>query len=399
MGRVTIDREEMENIEWHDVHASPKATQGVKRRLLITTDNFLPRWDGISRFLSEIIPRLKETYEITVIAPDYGHVSIEGVEIIKIPISKRSYGDYTPAKITYRKILRLIRRCDLVFNQALGPIGMCAILAARRARRPLASYIHSIEWELLPRALASLGPVRGLVLPFSKSVVSFFYNKCTVLIVPSENIAELFSWQRIRTPKRIAHLGVDTAKFAPEDRKKVRESLNLPADTFIVGYHGRIGYEKNLLTLLRAYRRLPIKNKRLIIVGDGIASLKSRFTRFNDIVVTGSTNHVTPWLHAMDVYVQPSFTETTSLTVLEAMACGLPVITSKVGFIKYYIHDGHNGLFFDNASPYDLSLKIMKLYNDRTLRSTLAINARRTVVQDFNWEKTATDIKEILDTI
>jgi glycosyltransferase involved in cell wall biosynthesis len=399
MGRVTIDREEMENIEWQDVQSSSKNTPGQKRRLLITTDNFLPRWDGISRFLSEIIPRLKETYEITVIAPDYGHVSIDGVEIIKIPLKKKSYGDYTPAQIMYRKILRLVRRCDLVFNQALGPIGMCAILAARRARRPIASYIHSIEWELVPKALVSLGPVRGLVLPFSKSVVSFFYNKCSVLIVPSENIAELFSWQRIRTPKRIAHLGVDTKKFAPDDKKKMRESLNLPADAFIVGYHGRIGFEKNLLTLLRAYRRLPIKNKRLIIVGDGVPSIKSRLTRFNDIIVTGSTNHVTPWLHAMDVYVQPSFTETTSLTVLEAMACGLPVVTSKVGFIKYYVVDGKNGLFFDNMSPYDLSLKIMRLYNEPILRSTLAINASRTVVQDFNWEKTTKTIKEILDTI
>lgn len=389
----------MENVEWHDIPSATKNVAGQKRRLLITTDNFLPRWDGISRFLSEIIPRLRETYEITVIAPDYGHVSIDGVEIIKIPIRKKSYGDYTPAKFMYQKILRAVRRCDLVFNQALGPIGVCAILAARRARRPIASYIHSIEWELVPKALASLGPIRGFIFPISKSLVSFFYNRCTVLVVPSENIAELFSWQRIRTPKRIAHLGVDTKKFTNGDKKMVRESLNLPADAFIVGYHGRLGHEKNLLTLLRAYRRLPVKNKRLVIVGDGVPSIKFRFTRFNDIVVTGSTNHVTPWLQAMDVYVQPSFTETTSLTVLEAMACGLPVVTSKVGFIKYYVIDKKNGLFFDNKSPYDLSLKIMELYRDQTLRSTLAVNARRTVVKDFNWEKTAKEIKEILDTI
>ena len=90
MGRVTIDRDEMENIEWQDVQSSSKNTFGQKRRLLITTDNFLPRWDGISRFLSEIIPRLKETYEITVIAPDYGHVSIDGIEIVKVPLKKKS---------------------------------------------------------------------------------------------------------------------------------------------------------------------------------------------------------------------------------------------------------------------------------------------------------------------
>ena len=399
MGRILIDREQMENVEWQELPAAHKERPKERRRLLITTDNFLPRWDGIARFLAEIIPRLKEEYDITVIAPDYGYVTIEGVEIVKIPLSKHSFGDYTPASFEYKRIAHYVRRSDIVFNQALGPIGVCAIFAAKRLRRPIASYIHSIEWELMPKALLSFGPLRGFLLPVSKAAVSYFYNRCSVLITPSENIAELFSWTRIRTPKRIAHLGVDTAKFAPGDKHKARESLNLPQDAYIVGYHGRIGYEKNLITLLRGFRRLRIKNKRLIIVGDGVPAIKSKLMRFNDVIVTGSTNHVVPWLHAMDVYVQPSFTETTSLTVLEAMACGLPVVSSKVGFIKYYLEDGENGVFFDNTSPYDLSLKITHLHNDHVRKSKLAVNARRTVVEQFNWEKTAADIKSILDEI
>jgi 1,2-diacylglycerol 3-alpha-glucosyltransferase len=399
LGRITIDREQMENVEWHDLPKASKEKAAEKRRLLITTDNFLPRWDGISRFLSEIIPRLKEEYEITVIAPDYGYITIEGVEIVKIPLSRRSFGDYTPAQFEYKKIAHHVRRSDIVFNQALGPIGICAVLAAKRCRRPVASYIHSIEWELVPKALAGFSALRGLILPLSKAIVSFFYNRCSVLITPSENIAELFSWQRITVPKRIAHLGVDTAKFSPGDKRKAREGLNLPQDAFIVGYHGRIGYEKNLLTLLRAFRRLRIKNKKLIIVGDGVPAIKSKLMRFDDVIVTGSTNHVVPWLHAMDVYVQPSFTETTSLTVLEAMACGVPVISSKVGFIKYYIIDGENGMFFDNTSPYDLSLRIMKLHGDQVLRSKFAVNGRKTIAEQFDWKRTANTIKEILDSI
>jgi glycosyltransferase involved in cell wall biosynthesis len=399
MMKVTIDREQMENVEWQELPAATAGKRVEKRRLLITTDNFLPRWDGISRFLSEIIPRLKETYDITIIAPDYGFITIEGVEVVKIPLSVHSYGDYTPARFEYKRIAHFVRRADIVFNQALGPIGMCAILAAKRLRRPVVSYIHSVEWELVPKAMASLGPLRGLMLPISKWFVAFFYNRCSALITPSENIAELFSWQRIKTPKRVAHLGVDTVKFAPGDRKRARESLNLPADAFIVGYHGRIGYEKNLITLLRGFRRLRVKNKMLIIVGDGVPAIKSKLTRFNDVIITGSTNHVTPWLHAMDVYVQPSFTETTSLTVLEAMACGLPVVSSKVGFIKYYIMDGKNGTFFDNGDPHDLCVRLTQLHDDRVHRVSLGLEARKTVVEQFDWERTAERIKEILDSV
>lgn len=398
MGRVTIDRYEMENVEWQEQprKESSPAAQG-RRRLIITTDNFLPRWDGISRFLSEMIPRLRQDYDVVVVAPAYGEVAIDGVEVVQIPLARRRFGDYTPARLAYSRVAREVRRADIVFNQALGPIGVCAILAAKRHRRPIANYIHSIEWELAPKALAPTAVIRGLILPFSKGFTRFFYNRCSTLIVPSENIAELFSWQHVTAPKRIVHLGVDITKFTIGDRKSAREALQLPTDAFIVGYHGRIGHEKNIVTLLRAFRRLNIKNKRLLIVGDGVQSIKAKLLKHNDVIVTGSTNHVVKWLHCMDVYVQPSFTETTSLTVLEAMSCGLPVVSSKVGFIPYYIIDGENGLFFNNTSPYDLSSKITRLHNDPLLRNAMGTSARKTIVDRFDWESTAKGIKQVLD--
>jgi len=396
MAKVIIDRDQIERLDWRELN-SP-AEKG-RRRLLITTDNFLPRWDGISRFLSEIIPRLQQSYDITVVAPDYGLIAIDKVTIEKIPLTKQKYGDYTPAKFAYRRISRLVRSHALVFNQAVGPIGICAIIAARRSHRPIASYIHSIEWELVPKALLPTGPFRGLLLPFSKRSVRLLYNKCTVLIVPSENIAELFSWERVSTPKRVAHLGVDTTKFSPGDRLLAREKLNIPPDTFVVGYHGRVGHEKNLLILLRAFRRLQLPKKRLIIVGDGVPSIVERFKKYSDVVVTGSTNHVIPYLQAMNVYVQPSFTETTSLAVIEAMACELPVISSKVGYIQHYIIDGKNGVFFDNTNVHDLTTKITYLHNHPELCLQLGKAARKTVIAEFDWERTAKDIKGILDSI
>lgn len=394
--RITIDWEEKENVEWQDYR--PARSAELRRRLLITTDNFLPRWDGISRFLSEVIPRLRESYDITVVAPDFGAIEMEGTTIIRIPLSKHSFGDYTPPAFAYRQIATLVRRADIVFNQGLGPIGMCAIMAAKRCRRPIASYIHSVEWELFPKALAA-PTLRAPLIAASKMFCRFFYNRCSMLILPSENIAEQFSWQRIRTPKRIAHLGVDTRKFSPGAQAKARAELDLPKDAFIIGYHGRIAYEKNLLTLLRAFRQLPQRNKRLLIVGDGVPQLRERLRRFSDVIVTGSTNNVVPWLQAMDVYVQPSFTETTSLSVLEAMACGLPVVSSKVGFIKYYIIDRQNGIFFENTSPYELGTKLTDLHKDKALRAKLGANARKTIEKSFQWDQTAQTISEILDTI
>lgn len=394
--KITIDWEAQENVEWHDY--KPKKQTDKRRSLLITTDNFLPRWDGISRFLSEIVPRLKHSYDITIVAPDYGAVKMEGVRIVQIPLQKKTFGDYTPSSFQYRTIKRLVRQSDLVLNQALGPIGMCSILAANRLHRPIASYIHNVEWELFPKALAH--PLfRGPIVGCAKSFVRFFYNRCTTLILPSENIAEQYSWQRIRTRKHIAHLGVDTTKFKPGEKDKAREKLGLPKDTFIIGFHGRIAYEKNLLTLARAFARVDIPDKMLLIVGEGVPELRERLKKLRDVRLAGIQDNVVPWLQSMDIYAQPSFTETTSLAVLEAMACSLPVVSSKVGFIKHYIIDDHNGMFFENTSTYPLIRKLQKLYENEKLREKLGANARKTIEKSFQWDQTAQRITDALDSI
>ncbi len=399
MGKqITIDWDERQNVEWQEFEPRKHGTAEHRRHLLIATDNFLPRHDGIARFLSEIIPRLQDRYEITVVAPEYGDAQLPGVRIVRIPLSRNRYGDYRPARYQYRRIKALVRAADVVFTQALGPIGIAAILAARSVRRPVAAYIHSVEWELFPKALAA--PIfRGPIVALTKSFARFLYGRCSLLITPSESIAEQFSWQRIRTPKRVAHLGVDTRKFSPGDRRAARERLGLPTDAFIVGYHGRVAHEKNLLTLLRGFRRLRVAKKQLVIVGDGVPSIVDRLRRHPDIRVTGFTPDVVPWLQAMDVYVQPSLTETTSLSVLEAMACGLPVVSAKVGFIKYYLIDAHNGIFFDNTDAHELSVRITHLAHDRPARERLGLNARKTIEKSFQWDTTAQRIIDALESI
>jgi len=396
--RVTIDWDERENVEWQE-YAPKRATEGeTKRRLLIATDNFLPRWDGISRFLSEILPRLRDTYDITVIAPDYGPATIPGVRIVRVPIARNRYGDYRPAKFSYRYVRTLVKSSDIVFTQALGPIGVAAILAARSCKRPVVAYIHSVEWELVPKALAA--PIfRGPLVTITRFLARWLYNRCTMLILPSESTAEQFSWGGVRTPKRIAHLGVDTKKFHHGDRKAARELLRIPQDAFVVGYHGRVAHEKNLITLLRGFRRLRVAHKRLLIIGDGVPAIVDRLRKHTDVTVSGFTDDVALWLQAVDVYVQPSLTETTSLSVLEAMACGLPVVSAKVGFITYYLIDGHNGVFFDNTDAQELSVKLAQLHRDPVFRTKLGLNARKTIEKSFQWDATAQNIKDVLDSV
>ena len=126
------------------------------KKLLIATDNFLPRWDGISRFLSEIIPHIKDQYDITILAPRYkGNLNpIPKVKIVRFPTYKFSVGDYSPAKFHFKEIKEHVEKADLVFTQTIGPIGALAVFYAHKLKKPVIAYIHSIEWELVAKSIS-----------------------------------------------------------------------------------------------------------------------------------------------------------------------------------------------------------------------------------------------------
>ena len=108
------------------------------RKLLIATDNFLPRWDGIARSLSEIIPKLKEKYEITILAPHFqGNIhEFEGIKLIRLPTYNFQIGDFPPTKISFKKIKQIVKDADLVWSQTIGPIGYLAIKYGKKFKKP-----------------------------------------------------------------------------------------------------------------------------------------------------------------------------------------------------------------------------------------------------------------------
>jgi len=379
-----------------------KAKYDCRKKLLIVTDNFLPRWDGIARFLAELIPRIKNYYEITVIAPDHGPSPVDkatGFRLVKIPMSRIRVGDFTLAKPSYRIMKNEVAKSDIVFSQTIGPIGLMGIRAARRENKKVISFIHSIDWELATRAMG-IDLLKAYSYAMAKSFVRRVYNKVDLLIVPAQGIAEMLTWHRIKTAKKIVHLGVDTKRFTPPDKKEeAKKKLGLEKDAMVIGYHGRLGREKDLMTLLRAFIvvKKSYPHASLLVVGDGVDSIKKKLASVPGVILPGSTNNVVPYLQAMDVYCLTSLTETTSLATLEAMACGVPVIANKVGFIKDYIKPRKNGLFFTGKDSYDLAKQILLLARDDELRGKISVVARKFVEKEFDWDKTAEHIKEILD--
>lgn len=372
-----------------------------KKKLLITTDSFLPRWDGVARFLSEVIPKLSEKYDITVAAPKFqGKApSFRGVKIVRIPLSAFTFGDYTPARLCFREVRELVRETDMVFNQTMGPIGIAGIKSAKKLRKPVISYIHSIDWELFSESISRF---RRTIQFATKRLARNLYGKCDLLLVPSRTVSETLESNGISTRKEVVRLGTDIAKFIPPmDRNRAKRQVKINPRYIVIGFCGRIGREKDLPTLSKAFRILAKKRRNitLLVVGTGLKQEEKALMKGKRIVMAGAKDNVVPYLQAMDIYVLPSLTETTSLSTLEAMSCGLPVVVTRVGYLKRYIKNMTNGIFFEKGNPSDLAEKIEYLLENPDEARRIGETARKTVVKKFNWQDTVNGIENALEEV
>ncbi len=366
-------------------------------KILIATDNYPPRYDGISRFLQEIIPALRTKHEVHVIAPDFGPTD-DDWPVTKLPVVRWRVGDFHPAALHPFRIFTAVRKAEVVFLQSLGSVGMIAAFWAKMLRKRIVFYTHSIEWELLPRALG--GQVSRRLLPrILQAIDRVVYGWCSLLLVPSTNISETLYWHRIEGKRVIINLGVDTKKFVPAKSKAAaKKRVGIEPDAFVVGYHGRLAREKDLRTLLRGYLRFAAKheNTHLLIVGDGLREIRRLFER-DGVTVTGFQEDVVPFLQAMDAYVLSSLTETSCLSVMEAMACGIPVVSTPVGYVQDYIKDGKNGLLFAERDTVALAKYLTELAENKKLRTRLGRNARNSIIRRFGWDKTREQVLDVFD--
>ena len=107
-------------------------------------------------------------------------------------------------------------------------------------------------------------------------------------------------------------------------------------------------------------------------------------------------NQEMPGLYARsDVIVIPSLMEATSLSALEAMATGKPIVATNVGGLPFLIHDGDNGFLVPPRHPFELAQAIKRLLDSPNLRTQFGSNGRTRVEDEFDWRVIARRTKEV----
>ena len=183
--------------------------------------------------------------------------------------------------------------------------------------------------------------------------------------------------------------GVDTSRFKPDDRTHARASLGLPQDAFIVGFTGAFVERKGPLRLLAALEKTP--DAFGLFMGRG-----SEVPHGRRVLHAGpvSNDKLPEMLVACDTFCLPSLAEGLSIAVLEAAACGLPLIVSDRPFSRAFLDDRH-ALFVDPFSPESITEAIKLLMMSSVRRQEMA-EACRLMAEDHSLARRVTRLFEIV---
>ncbi|CAN5558094.1 glycosyltransferase family 4 protein [soil metagenome] len=280
---------------------------------------------------------------------------------------------------------------DLLLTYGWG--GVDAIAAGRLAGRK--RIVHMEDGFL---------PDEALKQKFKRLMARrFLMRAANWLVCPSQTLVTIArkKWWLPQKCIRFLPNGVDTEMFTPGSTADARRRLNLPADDLIIGTVGHLRAEKNQERLLRAFAKLSTTQPaRLLFVGGG--PLREHLSRLavdlgvaDRVHFPGVIQQPVDWYRAMDLFALSSDTEQMPIALLEAMACGLPVVATSVGDVASMV-SADNKLFVTMLGDEGAFLRaLQKLCTDGELRTKLATANRQRCVQEFSLTQMITAYRQM----
>jgi len=224
----------------------------------------------------------------------------------------------------------------------------------------------------------------------------FALKRADLIIAVDENTknfyGEKYPW--LKDKIIVIPIGIDTKLFRPMDKHKIREKYGFEKEDKIILYVGRFKREKGLDLLLESFKyvKREMPNCKLVLVGDGREreNLKNlvKDLELNDVIFMGMLeyNKIPEIMNCADVFVLCSLFESGPLVIQEAIACGIPVVTTDVGRVREFIKNNKVGKIVERNSE-EIAREILNFISKAD--SAEIRNICRKVGENFSFEKTA----------
>ena len=223
----------------------------------------------------------------------------------------------------------------------------------------------------------------------AKSILKYNFKKADLLCATSHTIKD-YIHKVVNFPVSVIPFGIDTDVFKPKEVSSLFKSTD-----FILGSIKPVEKLYNIDVLIKAFALLLSKhaNLKLLIIGEGTAlielkELSKSLGVYQNIVFTGRIPHseISNYYNMLDVLVNISEYESFGVSVVEAMSCGIPVVVTNLGGLKEVVKDDSVGLKV-NVADVDATIAVIeRLINDKELYNKISVNARKHVIENYNWD-------------
>jgi len=358
------------------------------------------------------VPYVPKLFRTNLRRKEYSHISrtifTEGIPIY-CPRYIRAPGSWFHGISCYTIYYGIIREFNKIIEEfqphilhtyTITPDGYAGLMFRKKYRFPVICSLLGSDINVYPN-------YKPLTLNLTKKAIS----NIDQLISVSQSLK--FVAESIALPKReieVVYMGCDINKFInnKESRKNIREKLYISPKEVVLLFVGSLLKQKGIFDLVEAFNQTykKYKNLRLIFVGKGFAysEIVNKLNELqfkNKIYIVGEKSHnkIPDWLNASDIFVFPSHSEGLPNVVIEAMACGKPVIATKVGGIPEAVQDGKSGILIEKGDIKALSNAINYLIRNKQIRISMGNKGRKIVEEKFTWNKSSKILRKIYDEV
>lgn len=370
---------------WYNMRTARKG--GYSVRIGQLTECYKPFTNGVTNFIS-LHKRVLESWghKVFVFTLGFEDYEDEELHVIRSPAIPLSDTGYHLSFRFCRRARRKMQTMDVLHVHHPFLVGRQAVSMGKRYDIPVVFTNHT-RYHLQARYIPVVP--EGLTRAFVEAYLPSFTEQCDLVVVPSEGVRRELEEVGVTCPMEVIPNGVDVAQFRYPAASLSKDRLGLSDDALVAITVCRLGPEKNLPFMLRAFARIAdeVPDLHLVVIGGGpdrealeeIAHLRGLGSRVH-LVGEVAYEDVPNWLAMADFFAFSSVEESHPLAVLEALAAGLPVLGIPCAGVEDTIEPGVNGLCSSEDEDV-FAAQMRRLAAEPDLRARLAVGARETCGQ------------------
>lgn len=347
-------------------------------KIAMFTETFHPQMNGVVSSLSWFAEELKrQGHSVEIFAPTPGERSYHGIPVHRFrSLTFYPYPEFRAALPPVR-ISRKLKRFDIAHTHGPFTLGLAGLYAAKRNKIPVVSTFHTPVSDYVHYILK--GRLNRLGQKAAWSYSKRYYNRCDAVIVPSRTVGQLLRSQGVKAPIHVVPTGIRLSRFSKvKSSASVRKKFGLRGP--FVLHTGRLSREKHVADIMKAAWLIDAT---IVVTSRGpeLKRLKATAPKNVNFVGFVSDDDLVRLYKEATCSVIASEAETQGLVILEAMACGCPVVGADWLATPETVHHNKNGLLFRLHDARDMAHKVNMLLGDKKLRSRLSKNAKKTAAK------------------